>query len=1065
MKKLFTLILTVVMLFSLSAFIACSGGKESFGSSNGTENPPIVDDNSSNSSNGSGSSSNSSNSSSNSSNSSDSSSNSSSNSSNGSDSSSNSSNSSSSETQPPEETLSKISEIKSEIDENPLGVEVVFKGVVVGFDSMGFAHVGDETGIIYVRAKHSNLTLGAFVKISGIGYVYKGSQDYPEYTRQIKEEGIIVQIASGEAPKVKEAQTLSVSDLQTQSESVDKSKSFHGNLVTVTGKVLVGDTKFTYYLLDDDGNKMVGIHHYSKRFENSIDDSANEFNALNGKKITISGVIYRYYTKENIWTLQYIYDNFNYTEVETGGGEQPNICPVCNGQIINADDHAPLACGHTACASGSHSVCESCGNYLCNGENHSHSTVGEWCSVCGRQIKEGETDHGVFLDCGHSKCMVGVYTPHDKCSSCEGYLCDGGDHNHIKTQSVSQVKLLIDQNPNGIAVDFNGVVIGEDSQEYFYVADESGAIYVRVKSRDYNLSVGDYIKVAGKGYVYRGSEAYPEYTRQITSINDYNPIIITKLDEDPPFVIKPETLNASELKTVSESADISKSFHGNPVQITGTVSVGSDKYSYYLLDENGNKMVGIHHMSQYFSGNTDEYYNSFNALNGQEVTLNGIIYRYYTKENIWTFQYISKADPKVFDESIVNGVKYEISADGSYAIAVSQSCDDLMQEIEIASEFNGLPVQEIGKRAFLDKHLLRVIIPSSIKTLGAYAFENNYFLREVVIEEKSQLTTIGSHAFKGTAISKISLPACLKTVATDAFIDCSKLEKVYFMGSVDDWAKIDFTSKYSNPMACVSEIYFNGELLGEKIILSAVTSVGSFAFYNFNKVKEILLPKTLANIGYSAFEDCNSLAKITLPCIEIDYYNNGTNSMFGYLFGGNANIPATLKEVYLFGAEELPSNYFRGCKTIVKVNLASEISYIGEYAFYECSLLESVSLSDNTTYIGARAFYGCSALTSIKLPSKLQEIGSRAFGSSGLITVKIPFATKIIGEEVFAYSALTTVYIHSGIENLGVGAFGYQLTTVYFTGEKTWEEFENKVGSFANNIGGTKIYISSYSLD
>ncbi|MBE5764652.1 MAG: hypothetical protein E7339_03500 [Clostridiales bacterium] len=152
-----------------------------------------------------------------------------------------------------EETELTIAQIKTKIDENPSGCEVTFTGVVVGFDSMGYAHVGDESGIIYVRAKHANLTLGAFVKISGVGIVYEGSANYPEYTRQIKADGITVELASGNEPTVKEAVIVSSKDLKVSAES-DKSKEFHGNLVTVTGTVYVGSDKFNYYLLDDEGN-------------------------------------------------------------------------------------------------------------------------------------------------------------------------------------------------------------------------------------------------------------------------------------------------------------------------------------------------------------------------------------------------------------------------------------------------------------------------------------------------------------------------------------------------------------------------------------------------------------------------------------------------------------------------------------------------------------------------------------------------------------------------------------------------------------------------------------------
>ena len=930
-------------------------------------------------------------------------------------------------------TQNTIAEVKAEIDKAPNGAEVVFSGVVVGFDSMGYAHVGDQTGIIYVRAKHENLVLGAFVKITGTGIVYTGSAAYPEYTRQIKEDNIIVESANGSAPSVKAAQVLSAAELLSISDS-DKTKSFNGNLVTITGRVSVGATKYTYYLLDDNGVNMVGIHHYSKFFNNSVEDAQNAFNALDGKKITITGIVYRYYTKENIWTFQYVGENFDYTVVDEsqGGGTQDEYCSVCGHQIVAGSDHSLRACGQH-----------------CN---------------------------GFFSTLDHSMCI-----------GCNGYMCDGADHNHTAVQTISQIKTLIDQNPDGISVDFKGVIIGEDALGYLHVADENGAIYVRADGADYNVYVGDYVRIQGKGHVYRGSATYPEYTRQISAASDYNPIQIEKLDSDPPFVISPQVLSESDLQTSSESADIGQSFHGNPVQITGTVSVGADKYTYYLLDDNGNKLVGIHHQSMQFNNSTEDYLNLFNALDGQKVTLNGVIYRYYTKENIWTFQYISQAAPAYESEWVTGGVEYGLSDDGTYVIAKTALYGDFRQEVEIVSEFNNLPVEEIAYGAFSQKpEIVRVKIPSSIKVIGDSAFSGCGYLKEVQIAENSQLTAIGDNAFENcknlntvgiaqnlktigysafsnAAISQITLPSGLQTVNSRAFEGCENLEKVYFAGSADDWAKIEF-GENANPSIYTSEIYFNGPLVGNRLVLSSATTIGTRAFYNFNMVTEFVLPADLTDIANSAFEGCNSIVTMTMPCVETAMYNNGTNSHLGYIFGGDSKVPSTLKTVVVIGSTEVPEAYFRGCNSITSVTLSDGVTSIGESAFKACTALKDVTLPNSLAVIGWGAFEGCTSLKEISLPSSLVTIENSAFKSSGLTVVKIPFATKTIGNYAFYNCAgLKTIYIHSGMESVGLQTFDSPITTVYFTGEQTWDAFINKVGNIGTiSDNATKTYVSTY---
>ncbi|MFA5220220.1 MAG: InlB B-repeat-containing protein [Bacilli bacterium] len=199
----------------------------------------------------------------------------------------------------------KISEVKTLIDESPAGVDVTFAGTVIGFDSSNYAHVADATGAIYVRAANPNLYLGAKVKISGTGFVYQGSDSFPEYTRQIKYDNIVVENYDGDLSIPISAKKIDLSVLSDTSDY--KNNLYLGNLVTVTGYVQVGADKYSFYLLDEQSNEILSIHHYSRNFNNQITDSStNKFLSLDGEKVTITGVIYRYYTSEDIYTIQCI---------------------------------------------------------------------------------------------------------------------------------------------------------------------------------------------------------------------------------------------------------------------------------------------------------------------------------------------------------------------------------------------------------------------------------------------------------------------------------------------------------------------------------------------------------------------------------------------------------------------------------------------------------------------------------------------------------------------------------------------------------------------------------------
>lgn len=198
-----------------------------------------------------------------------------------------------------------ISEIKTLIDKNPRSqTKVKFKGEVIGFDSNGYAHVADETGAIYVRAYHSLLKLGNTVTISGYGYVYFGRNN-PEYTRQISNENIEISL-SEEKVDWNHITVLTKEELWSYDMSNLTKASFMGNLVTITGIVEAGDNPYSFYLKDQIGQIICGIHHYSTNFNNSMDEETNIFLKLDQQEVTITGIIYRYYIYDELWTLQCI---------------------------------------------------------------------------------------------------------------------------------------------------------------------------------------------------------------------------------------------------------------------------------------------------------------------------------------------------------------------------------------------------------------------------------------------------------------------------------------------------------------------------------------------------------------------------------------------------------------------------------------------------------------------------------------------------------------------------------------------------------------------------------------
>ena len=57
----------------------------------------------------------------------------------------------------------------------------------------------------------------------------------------------------------------------------------------------------------------------------------------------------------------------------------------------------------------------------------------------------------------------------------------------------------------------------------------------------------------------------------------------------------------------------------------------------------------------------------------------------------------------------------------------------------------------------------------------------------------------------------------------------------------------------------------------------------------------------------------------------------------------------------------------------------SEVTMIGDWAFYECANIISINIPDGVTIIGTSAFYHCNRLNSINIPEGVSNVGAAAF--------------------------------------------------------------------------------------
>lgn len=323
-------------------------------------------------------------------------------------------------------------------------------------------------------------------------------------------------------------------------------------------------------------------------------------------------------------------------------------------------------------------------------------------------------------------------------------------------------------------------------------------------------------------------------------------------------------------------------------------------------------------------------------------------------------------------------------------------------------------VEEIENRAFAGLSTLnKITFPSTLKRIGAYAFEQCIGLKEISLPAKG-MTEIGEAAFKGCSeLARISIPEGITEIADSTFEGCKNLSAVTLpkngLVRIGDSAFADCAAltvlKLGHGLEAIGEKAFAASGVKEMKIPDTVISLGKRAFYRsglrsltlpggVEEVPEALcefstelgsltLSKGIRKIGRRAFAQCH-LRNLTLPDgLEsigeeaFAFNTEGVLSFYKTYLGkkamtnlGSVKFPASLKEI--------GKSAFAGCDNLASVSFAkdTQLKEIGDYAFTVCLRLKKLALPDSLQTIGEGAFSDCRTMTALTVPDSVTEIGA-----------------------------------------------------------------------------------------
>ena len=312
-------------------------------------------------------------------------------------------------------------------------------------------------------------------------------------------------------------------------------------------------------------------------------------------------------------------------------------------------------------------------------------------------------------------------------------------------------------------------------------------------------------------------------------------------------------------------------------------------------------------------------------------------------------------------------------------------------------------------------------IPSGVKEIGGYAFENCKEIDNIELDDPGCLEAIGDGAFSETAIKQFTVPASVSKLGVAVFRGCVNLTDLRFEAG----AKIEkFGGRLFEGCVAIQNLVVpsNVRVLASKCLSRRVIGqskevdgmgIKTLSFEKGSKLKVIQ-----ADVFYML-----PITKIEIPdsLVELDERNFfGCDSINEFVIGrGNKKLTWDKDSGVLLSMRQI-DDYSRGIFTRVEDKI--------HYARRDITGYE---IPDKVRVITDNAFHNCKRLKLVQITctaSALEKIGSLAFSQAGLVGFYVPASVRVIDRDAFAGCPFLREIIfrdaeHSALTTIGPRAF------------------------------------------
>ncbi len=407
-----------------------------------------------------------------------------------------------------------------------------------------------------------------------------------------------------------------------------------------------------------------------------------------------------------------------------------------------------------------------------------------------------------------------------------------------------------------------------------------------------------------------------------------------------------------------------------------------------------------------------------------------------------------------------DGFEYLIQDDGlNYYVASNYAYEGLIDsefftDVEIASEFNGKPVNEISPFAFSEISIKSLKIPASVTKIGTRYLGFQYELESIDVDEKNE-----NYASVDGVLYNKSVTECLCVPQGKSTVTIPET-----MTKITD------------------KMFYDRTNLTNVKMHDGIVAIGEWAFFNCINLNSIVITENITEIGSAAFSGCINLWEIynlsSHLRIDIgDYENNGGIGIYALDIKYMKDFPSDIdkrSDGFTFFTARDNKAYLVGytgeqTELVLPANYNGNTYEINKKAFYCNSKLTEVIIYEGVTAIGDNAFLNCENLESVTISASLEKIGEEVFSACDKLTnVIIGEGVTEIGVRMFNNCKnLKTVTILGNVTRIQSGAFWdcESLTDIYFEGTiEQWNAI-NKWDNWDLGTGGYTVHCTDGDVE